>query len=62
LRGNAGEIRAETKRILEEVKPLTRKFTIKEANNLSPCTRPESLLAMYEAVKEYGRYRRSRYG
>jgi hypothetical protein len=56
LRGDAGEIRAETKRILEEVKPLTRKFTIKEANNLSPRTRPESLLAMYNAVKEYGRY------
>jgi hypothetical protein len=56
LRGDAGEIRAETKRILEEVKPLTRKFTIKEANNLSPCTKPESLLAMYNAVKEYGRY------
>jgi hypothetical protein len=56
LRGNAGEICAETKRILEEVKPLTRKFTIKEANNLSPCTKPESLLAMYNAVKEYGRY------
>jgi uroporphyrinogen-III decarboxylase len=55
-RGNAEEIRRETKRILEEVKPLTRKFTIKEANNLSPGTRPESLLAMYNAVKEYGRY------
>jgi hypothetical protein len=56
LRGDVGEIRAETKRILEEVQPLTRKFTIKEANNLSPRTKPESLLAMYNAVKEYGRY------
>jgi uroporphyrinogen-III decarboxylase len=56
LRGSAGEIRAETKRILEEVKPLTRNFTIKEANNLSPCTNPESLLVMYNAVKDYGNY------
>jgi uroporphyrinogen-III decarboxylase len=56
LRGNSEEIRGETKRILEEVKTLTRKFTIKEANNLSPRTKPESLLAMYNAVKEFGRY------
>jgi hypothetical protein len=56
LRGNQDEIRGETRRILEEVKPLTRKFTIKEANNLSPGTKPESLLAMYNAVKEFGVY------
>ena len=56
LNGDAEAIRAETRRILEEVKPHTRSFIIKEANNLSPGTRPESLLAMHEAVRQYGRY------
>jgi hypothetical protein len=41
---------------LEEVKPLSRRFTIKEANNLSPGTKPVSLLAMYRAVEEFGYY------
>jgi uroporphyrinogen-III decarboxylase len=59
LWGNHEEIRGETKRILEEVKNLTRKFTIKEANNLSPCTKPESLLVMYNAVKEFGSYEKN---
>jgi uroporphyrinogen-III decarboxylase len=56
LNGGPDAIKAETKRILEEVKPLTRRFTIKEANNLSPGTKPESLLAMYQTVEEYGLY------
>lgn len=56
LNGDAEKIQAETRRILEEVKPLTRRFTIKEANNLSPGTRPENLLAMYRAVEAYGAY------
>lgn len=56
LNGSREEIRTETKRILDEVKPWTRHFIIKEANNLSPGTPPENLLAMYEAVQEFGRY------
>lgn len=56
LNGTKEEIQAETKRILEEVKPYTRNFIIKEANNLSPGTLPENLLAMYEAVQEFGLY------
>ena len=56
LGGDKTAIREETRRILEEVKPHTKTFYIKEANNLSPCTSPESVLAMYEAVKEYGWY------
>lgn len=56
LNGTKEEIQAETKRILEEVKPYTRNFIIKEANNLSPGTPPENLLAMYEAVQEFGLY------
>lgn len=54
--GTTEQVAAETRRILEEVKPLTRKFTIKEANNLSPGTPPENILAMYNTVLEYGRY------
>ncbi len=54
LRGTADTIETETKRILKEVKPLTHKFIIKEANNLSPKTPPENIAAMYGAVKKYG--------
>jgi hypothetical protein len=56
LKGDREAIRVETRRILEEVKPLSRRFTIKEANNLSPGTKPVSLLAMYRAVEEFGYY------
>lgn len=54
--GTPDEIQQEARRILEEVKPHTRRFILKEANNLSPGTPPENVLAMYEAVKQYGRY------
>ena len=54
LNGNTEQIKAETKRILEEVKPLTNRFIIKEANNLSPRTPPTNIKAMYDAVKEFG--------
>lgn len=50
------EVAAETRRIIEEVKPLTKYFTIGEANDLSPCTPLENIAAMYEVVREYGRY------
>lgn len=52
--GPVDEIIAETRRILEEVKPYNRRFIIKEANNLSPGTSPEHLLVMYNTVKQYG--------
>lgn len=54
LNGTAEQVEAETKRILEDVKPHSRKFIIKEANNLSPRTPPKNIAAMYEAVKKYG--------
>ena len=53
--GTAEEIANAVKLILDAVKPFTRKFIIKEANNLSPGTPPENLLAMHEAVRLYGR-------
>ena len=55
-RGTPEAIAQETQRILAEVMPHTRKFTMKEANNLSPGTPPENVLAMYEATKAFGRY------
>ena len=54
--GTSCAITAETKRILDEVKPKTKKFIIREANNLSPGTPPENIQTMYEAVKKYGQY------
>jgi uroporphyrinogen-III decarboxylase len=52
--GGPEAVEKETKRILDEVKPLSRSFIIKEANNVSPRTPPENLLAMYNTVKKYG--------
>jgi len=54
--GTPEEVRKETRRILEEVKPLSHKFIIEDANNLSPCTPEENIRAMYETVLEYGCY------
>ena len=56
LHGTPDAIRAETRRILEEVKPESKKFIIREGNNLSPCTPPENIKAMYDTVLEYGRF------
>jgi len=55
--GNASEIRKEVKRILEEVKPYTKKFILREGNNVAPGTPVENLNVMYEACKEFGRYK-----
>ena len=54
--GTPDEVAAETRRIIDEVKPCTRNFVMKEANNLSPGTPPENMLRMYQTVLEYGRY------
>lgn len=50
LAGTQEEVFAEASRIRAEVEPYTRRFVMREANNLSPCTPPENLLAMYRAV------------
>ena len=44
------------KSICEEVKPLSKKFVMREANNLSPKTPLENIGAMYEAVKKFGKF------
>ncbi len=54
--GTPEQITTQTRSILEAVKPHTRRFIIKEANNLAPGTPPANLIAMHEAVKKYGRY------
>ena len=56
LRGTPDEIEQAVKNICGEVKPLSKKFIIREANNLSPGTPLENISAMYDAVKKYGRF------
>jgi hypothetical protein len=56
LRGSPEEIKETVKNICGEIKPLTKKFILREANNLSPKTPLENISAMYEAVKEFGRF------
>ena len=56
--GTPEQVTSETRRILDEVLPC-RNFRIKEANNLSPRTPPRNILAMYETVKQYGKYQRA---
>ena len=55
LHGDADDVRAETKRILLDVLPC-KNFVMRDANNLSPRTPPENLVAMYETVKEFGKF------
>lgn len=54
--GSPEAIDKNVRSILTAVKPYTRRFIIKEANNLSPGTPPENITAMHEAVKKYGYY------
>jgi uroporphyrinogen-III decarboxylase len=56
LMGSAGEIQKAVESICREVKPLSKKFIIRDANNLSPGTPFENIAAMYEAVREFGRF------
>jgi hypothetical protein len=55
-RGPAEAIVAETRRILSSGIMAGGKFVFREGNNLAPYTPPEHVRAVYEAVKEYGRY------
>jgi len=54
--GTEQEVAAETKRIIEAVKPYGKKFVVREANNLTPGTPLGNIRAMYETVREYGVY------
>ena len=50
------EIEAEVKRIIEDVKPYTRRFMMREGNNIPPFMELDKVLAMYRAVLKYGKY------
>jgi Uroporphyrinogen decarboxylase (URO-D) len=57
LAGSPESIRDEVRRILQDTGVTDgRRFVLREANNLAPHTPLESLRAMYEAAREYGRY------
>lgn len=53
--GTAEAVAAEAKRILLEVKDKTRRFVLRDANNVAPGTPLENLRAMYDACREWGR-------
>lgn len=57
LNGTPEAIEAETKRILGEVMPVTRKFTLRDANDIAPGTPLENIRAMVNAGRKYGVYR-----
>jgi len=56
LYGTPERIESECRRILKSGIMERGRFVLKEANNLSPCTPIENLMAMYQAAKRYGRY------
>lgn len=56
LRGSVNAVKEETIRILKSGIAKGGKFILREGNNLAPCTPMENVAAMYEVVKEYGKY------
>ena len=56
LNGGGEAITKAVESICRETKPLSKKFIMREANNLSPKTPLENIGAMYAAVKKFGKY------
>ena len=56
LNGGPGDVAKAVENICSETKPLSKKFIMREANNLSPKTPLENIAAMYAAVKKFGKY------
>jgi len=56
-RATPEEVREEVRRILSTGIMEGGKFVLREANNLSPGIPEENISAMYDAAKEFGRYR-----
>ena len=52
--GTIAAVTAETKRILFEVKNKTKRFVLRDANNVAPGTPLENLRAMYDACRAWG--------
>lgn len=55
--GPAGALREEVRRICESGIMEGGRFVLIAANNMAPCTPVEHVAAMYEAAREFGRYR-----
>lgn len=54
--GTPETIAQESKRILEDVKPISKKFIFREGNDIPPYTSLENIAALYDACKKYGTY------
>lgn len=54
--GTINEIDAESKRIIELVKPISKKFIFRDGNDIPPYTPLENIQALYDACKKYGQY------
>lgn len=54
--GTPAQIEAESKRILEEVKPVSRRFVFRDGNDIPPYTPLENIQALYDACLKYGNY------
>lgn len=54
LSGTPGEIDCEVKRILAEVMPNTRRFVLRDGNDIAPHTPIENIEAMVHAGRKYG--------
>lgn len=57
LGGSPLEIEEETKRILDEVMPITKKFNLRDGNDIAPGTPLENIAAMVNAGRKYGIYK-----
>ena len=56
LSGSREEVAEETVRIIRAVKDVTRRFVLRDANNVSPGTPLENIRVMYDKVREAGVY------
>lgn len=54
--GTPEMIAQESRRILEEVKPVSRTFIFRDGNDIPPYTPLENIQALYDACLKYGRY------
>lgn len=54
LNGSVEAIEQETKRILEEVMPNTRRFVLRDGNDIAPHTSLENIQAMVNSARKYG--------
>jgi uroporphyrinogen-III decarboxylase len=54
--GSRDEIRAASKKILDDVKPVGKKFIFRDGNDIPPGTPLENIEALYQACKDYGQF------